>query len=122
MRKIRVAVLMGGKSPEHEISLISGQEVVRNLDKTKYAVLPVVISKDGTKWRLTDTKSALSLPDPLKARVAKREIVPALFKEISGAGSLARGIDVAFIAMHGPYGEDGTIQGMLELAGIKYTG
>lgn len=122
MRKIRVAVLMGGKSPEHEISLISGQEVVRNLDKSKYTLLPVVISRDGAIWRLTDTGSALSLPDPLKAKVAGKEIVPASFKEISGANNLASGVDVAFIAMHGPYGEDGTIQGMLELAGIKYTG
>jgi len=122
MRKIKVAVLMGGKSPEHEISLISGQEVVRNLNKSKYAILPVVISRDGTRWRLTDSKSALRLPDPLKARASKKEIIPASYKEISGANKLAQGVDVAFIAMHGPYGEDGTIQGMLELAGIKYTG
>ena len=122
MRKIRVAVLMGGKSPEHEISLISGQEVVRNLDKSKFTILPVVISRDGTRWRLTDPKSALSLPDPLKARFSKKEIVPASYKEISSVNNLASGVDVAFIAMHGPYGEDGTIQGLLELAGIKYTG
>lgn len=113
---------MGGKSPEYEISLISGQEVVRNLDKSKYTPLPVVISRDGTRWRLTDSKGALSLPDPLKARGVKKEIIPVSFKEISGANNLARGVDVAFIAMHGPFGEDGTIQGMLELAGIKYTG
>ena len=122
MRKIKVAVLMGGKSPEHEISLISGQEVVRNLDKSKYTTLPVFISRDGATWRLTDSKGALSLPDPLKAKLTKKEIIPASFKEISGANNLAQSVDVAFIAMHGPYGEDGTIQGMLELAGIKYTG
>lgn len=87
-KKIKVVVLMGGRSPEHEISLISGREVVRNLDKKKYDVLPVVVSKDGRKWRPTLPKKA----------------------------------DVVFIAMHGPYGEDGTIQGMLELAGLKYTG
>lgn len=112
----------GGKSPEHEISLISGQEVIRNLDKSKYAVFPVVISRDGKAWRLTDPKSALSLPDPLKARVSKKEIIPDSYKEISGADKLAGGVEVAFIAMHGPYGEDGTIQGLLELAGIPYTG
>src|SRR3990172_11145141 len=122
MRKVKVAVLMGGKSPEHEISLISGREVVRNLDKSKYTPLPVVISRDGSKWRLTDAKSIFSLPDPIKARSKKKEIVPLSYKEITGANNLSRGVDVAFIAMHGPYGEDGTIQGMLELAGIKYTG
>src|SRR3989344_4001487 len=122
MRKVKVAVLMGGKSPEHEISLISGREVVRNLDKSKYTPLPVVISRDGSKWRLTDAKSIFSLPDPIKARSKKKEIVPLSYKEITGANNLSRGVDVAFIAMHGPYGEDGTIQGMLELSGVKYTG
>jgi D-alanine-D-alanine ligase len=122
MKKIKVAVLMGGKSPEYEISLISGQEVVRNLDKSKYQALPVVISRDGSKWRLTDAKGALALPDPLAAKKESAEIIPASYKEISGAGGIAQGVGVAFIAMHGPFGEDGTIQGLLEMAGIKYTG
>ncbi len=113
---------MGGKSPEHEISLISGREVVGNLDTSKYTALPVVISRDGERWRLTDVKSVLSLPDPLEAREHKKEIVPVSYQEIAGANKLAAGVDVAFIAMHGPYGEDGTIQGLLELAGIYYTG
>ncbi|PIS13989.1 D-alanine--D-alanine ligase A, partial [Candidatus Shapirobacteria bacterium CG09_land_8_20_14_0_10_47_13] len=52
MKKLRVAVLMGGKSPEHEVSLVTGREVVRNLDKKKYEVLPVVISSDGDRWQL----------------------------------------------------------------------
>lgn len=88
MKKIKVAVLMGGRSSEHEISILSGQQVVKNLDKNKYEILPIVISKSGA-WKLA---------------------------------SLAKEVDVVFIAMHGPYGEDGTIQGMLELSNIKYTG
>jgi len=122
-KKIKVAILMGGKSPEHEISLISGREVVRNLDKKKYEALPVVIAKDGRKWRLTSKKAILALPDPLKFKGTGKEIALPESKELEGASGVAhKGVDVAFIAMHGPYGEDGTIQGMLELAGMKYTG
>ncbi len=122
-RKINVTVLMGGKTPEHEISLISGREVARNLDKKKYNVFPVVISRDGNHWRLTGVKNLLSLPDPLKLQGTGKDLVMREAKEIQGANEVAkRGADVVFIAMHGPYGEDGTVQGMLELAGLKYTG
>lgn len=79
---------MGGKTSEHEISLISGREVVKNLPKDKYEVRSLVIPRKGKKW------------------------FPKNFPET----------DVAFIAMHGPYGEDGTIQGMLEMMGVPYTG
>jgi len=97
-RKMKVAVLMGGKSAEHKISLISGREVVKNLDPKKYDVLPIVVSKDGVNWRIGEGKKNF-----------KFEILNLKF-------------DLAFIAMHGPYGEDGTIQGFLELLGISYTG
>jgi len=86
MKKIKVAVLMGGRSSEHEISIISGNEVVKNLDKNKYEVLPVILAKSV------------------------------------GNIEIPKSIDIAFIAMHGPFGEDGTIQGMLELMNIPYTG
>lgn len=92
-RKTRVIVLMGGKSPEHEVSLISGREVVGHLNPKKYEVFPVVISKDGQKWQLKNIEEFLMM----KA-------------------------DVVFIAMHGQFGEDGTIQGLLELTGVPYTG
>lgn len=88
MTKLRVVVLMGGKTPEHEVSLATGREVVRRLDKNKYEIFPLVIPRDGR------------LPFDL---IKKKP-------------------DVVFIAMHGPFGEDGTVQGMLELAGIPYTG
>lgn len=89
MNKIKIAVLMGGKSSEHEISLLSGQQVVTNLDQKKYEIVPIVISKNGN-WKLNSI--------------------------------LNHKVDLVFIAMHGKYGEDGTIQGMLDLAGLKYTG
>lgn len=89
MKKLRVIVLMGGKSPEHEVSLVTGREVVRNFDKNRYEVIPLVISQNGQL--------------PFSLLIKKRP-------------------DVVFIAMHGPFGEDGTIQGFLELAGLPYTG
>lgn len=98
MKKLRVIVLMGGKSPEHDVSLVSGREVVLHLDERKYQILPVIISPDGSKWQLKSIKEILHLSP-------------------GGVGNT-----VVFIAMHGPFGEDGTIQGFLELAGLPYTG
>ena len=123
-RKINVVVLMGGKTPEHEISLISGREVVKNLNPNKYNVFPVVISRSGEYWQLVSKHELLYLPDPMSIKGTSKELVN--FKadsQIKNLGQLReKGTDVAFVAMHGPYGEDGTIQGMLELAGIAYTG
>lgn len=90
MKKIRIAVLMGGPSAEHEISLKSGRMVLKFLDKNKYAARPIIISKNG-RWPITLPK-------------------------------LKKSFDVAFIAMHGEYGEDGTIQSILEKYKIPYTG
>jgi D-alanine--D-alanine ligase len=95
MRKINLAVLMGGMSSEHEISLISGQNVLNYLNKEKYNITPIVISKKG-EWWVND---------------AKKTIDEAL-----------KGIDVVFNALHGEYGEDGKIQGLLDCFSIKYTG
>jgi len=122
-KKIKVVVLMGGKSPEHEISIISGREVVGNLDKKKYEVLPIIIAKDGKRWRLASKKAILTLPDPLKFKGTRKDITIPQSKELQGVAGVAdKGIDVVFVAMHGPFGEDGTVQGMLELAGLAYTG
>jgi D-alanine-D-alanine ligase len=126
MAKKRVVVLMGGKSPEHEVSLVTGREVVRHLDKRKYQVLPVVISRDGERWQLQSAQQIL-LHSPAGVEKTNHK------KKIKGGKALLpRGRsfplrlgerqDVVFIAMHGPFGEDGTVQGMLELAGIPYTG
>lgn len=120
-KKINIIVLMGGKSSEHEISLISGREVVRNLNEKKYSVLPIVITRDGVNWRLTSKENLLGLPDPLELKKSGNELVTKDYKEIENVQKM-QNIDAVFIAMHGPYGEDGTVQGMLELAGVKYTG
>jgi D-alanine-D-alanine ligase len=123
MKKLKIAVLMGGKSSEHEVSIISGTEVVKNLDERKYEVLPVVVSKNGTTWKLTNKNSLLSLENILKLKGTSNEIALMESKTISGVGAISsKPIDLIFIAMHGQFGEDGTVQGMLELAGIPYTG
>ena len=118
-------MLLGGPSPEREVSLRSGEQVVAALDRSRFDVLPVEISLDG-QW--------LPRPDLLRLAVsgqASDERAPAAppaggalvpqprrIDEVVGGGA----VDVAFIAMHGPYGEDGTVQGLLELLGIPYTG
>ncbi len=126
MVKKRVAVLMGGKSPEHEVSLVTGREVVRYLDKRKYQVLPVVISRDGERWQLrTASQILFHSPAGVEKTDHKKRIKGGKALLPQGKSlplDLGRGVDLVFIAMHGPFGEDGTIQGMLELAGIPYTG
>lgn len=118
MNKLKVMVLMGGKNPEHEVSLISGREVVKHLEVKKYDVLPVVISKDGQKWQLKNLTEFLSS--------AESEIIDAVdltpTNEVIKPEELSFRADVVFIAIHGPFGEDGTIQGLLELVGVPYTG
>ena len=120
--KIKVAVLMGGKSPEYEISLISGQEVVKSFDRKKYEVLPIVISRTGERWQMISSDKLLTLSDPLRLKGTNKEIISKLDAETTGLNQVEKQADVVFIAMHGPFGEDGTIQGMLDLAGIAYTG
>lgn len=121
-KKIKVVVLMGGKSPEHEVSLLSGQQVVKNIDKENYEVLPIVISKTGN-WQLTSKTSILQLENPLDLKGTSNEIILLNKKEVvSQTFSKEMDVDVFFIAMHGPNGEDGVMQGMLELMGVTYTG
>ncbi|MDD5557414.1 MAG: D-alanine--D-alanine ligase [bacterium] len=109
---MRVAVLMGGRTAEHEISLASGRMVVGHLDRRRYAVKPVVISRDG-RWRVPRGYPGM------RGLGGGGGFAPV------GAG-LARLLrerpDCVFIAMHGPHGEDGTIQGLLEILGLPYTG
>ena len=94
---IKLAVIYGGMSTEHDVSMISGKNVIDNLDKSKYDIYPLTITKEG-KW------------------IDKRE------REIKDVFKLLKEMDVVFPVLHGLYGEDGTIQGMLELAKVPYVG
>src|SRR3989344_4651379 len=113
-KKISIVVLMGGKTPEHEISLISGREVVKSLDPEKYNIFPVTISRNGNTWKLTPTESLLESEDILKLRSSNHDLITKGAREIQGVKGISQvKPDVVFIAMHGPFGEDGTVQGML---------
>jgi D-alanine-D-alanine ligase len=106
VRKLRVAVLAGGRSSEHEISLASARSVLESLDPERFDVVTVAIGRDG-RWELGsgDGSVAETLP------------VPA-----ANAPATLGAVDVVLPILHGPFGEDGTVQGLLELAGVAYVG
>jgi D-alanine-D-alanine ligase len=106
MERLRVAVLAGGRSSEHEISLASARSVLESLDPERYDVVTVAIGRDG-RWELGsgDGSVAETLP------------VPA-----ANAPATLGAVDVVLPILHGPFGEDGTVQGLLELAGVPYVG
>ena len=123
-RKLRVGVLFGGRSGEHEVSLASAASVIRALDPQKYDVELIGISKDG-RW-LAGTGAQKMLSEVI--RNGERVMLPAdpsaaalvpFGAENSGP---RRRLDVIFPVLHGTFGEDGTVQGLLELAGVPYVG
>ncbi len=127
-KKIRVAVLYGGKSGEHEVSLQSGASVIRYLDRDRFEVIPVSIDKSG-KWQWNDLKlieSSGSSVLPIfqnspEMRIQSQPNGKASLQTTSGNTSF-QDIDVFFPVMHGPLCEDGTIQGLLEMANVAYVG
>lgn len=120
-KKIKVAVLMGGKTPEHEISLISGREVIKNLPK-EYLASPIVISRDGKTWLLVRKSEFRKMSNPLELVGTKKDAFSEKQGSVIDIKDLSRKFDVCFIAMHGPFGEDGTIQGLLGMVDMPYTG
>ncbi|MGE5137788.1 MAG: D-alanine--D-alanine ligase family protein [Gemmatimonadota bacterium] len=131
-RKIRVAVVFGGQSPEHPISCASGGTVLAQLDRDRYEVVPVGILPDG-RWVLTaDEPARLAITSgtlPSVAAVAMPgqdpgEVEPGGMAagQVASAGQVLAGVDVVLPVLHGPFGEDGTIQGLLEMAGVPYVG
>ena len=121
--KINVAVLMGGRTAEHEVSLETGRVIVNALDKSKYNVKPIIITKKG-QWLLPGgyiRQLEAAEKDFEAADIQKPDIVP-LSTGMALDKVMEEKVDVVFIAMHGPMGEDGTVQGLLELADIPYTG
>ena len=122
--RLRIGILFGGRSGEHEVSLASAASVIRALDPTKYEAVPIGIAKDG-RW-LVGTGAMKLLADVLKS--GERVVLPAdptagaLVPLGSGSGRSSTSVDVIFPVLHGTFGEDGTIQGLLELAGLPYVG
>ncbi|HKS75034.1 MAG TPA: D-alanine--D-alanine ligase, partial [Terriglobales bacterium] len=154
MKKIRVGILFGGRSGEHEVSLLSAASVFKAIDKNKFEVVPIGITKGGKWLTAADAERLLQGKPPVEqerhlragdpdatagaALLAKGEavIVPpepkaamAPFQTDAGAATLTRrvsdraiNVDVIFPVLHGTFGEDGTIQGLLELADLPYVG
>ncbi|MFI6279426.1 D-alanine--D-alanine ligase family protein [Streptomyces sp. NPDC050988] len=135
-RKPRVAVVFGGRSSEHGISMVTAGAVLRAIDRTKYDVLPIGITREG-RWVLTaDEPERMAIterrtPDVeelaesseggviLPVDPANREVV---YSEPGSVPKALGEVDVVFPMLHGPYGEDGTLQGLLELSGVPYVG
>ena len=149
MKKLRVGVVYGGRSGEHEVSVASAAAIFKHLDRMRYEAVPIRIEKDG-RWVLPDkAPAALSAAEVIEqARVQsaravragretllvshpsedtlvtidRRPAADAAEGEPEGAVVTGMGLDVVFPVLHGPYGEDGTVQGLLELASVPYVG
>ncbi|MER7762175.1 D-alanine--D-alanine ligase family protein [Streptomyces sp. NPDC097619] len=135
-RKPRVAVVFGGRSSEHAISVVTAGAVLRSIDRSKYEVLPIGITRDG-RWALTvDAPERMAITGRtlpaveelaesedggvvLSVDPANREVV---YTEPGAVPKALGEVDVVFPVLHGPYGEDGTLQGLLELSGVPYVG
>jgi D-alanine-D-alanine ligase len=117
VKKLRVGVIFGGRSGEHEVSIASAAAIFKHLDPARYDAVPIKIAKDG-RWALAgDTPKALSAAD-----VHKQASTEALVAVDPSAALEGSRLDVVFPVLHGPYGEDGTVQGLLELANVPYVG
>jgi D-alanine-D-alanine ligase len=128
-RKIRVAVVFGGSSVEHEVSLTSAKSVLAAIDRTRYEVVPVVVTREG-RWlsgpqtlRMLEAgggSEATGLPSALLADPSVQGLVP-----LAGGGAQPEqrtAVDVVLPIIHGRHGEDGSLQGLLEMAGLPYVG
>ena len=149
MKKLRIGVIYGGRSGEHEVSIASAAAVIKNLNRDRYEAVPIRIDKDG-RWTIQDRpptsisaaevieqgrlQAARSLRPIREAYLVTRPgeeqlltiergaPAQAMGKEGETAYVTALGLDVFFPVLHGPYGEDGTVQGLLELANVAYVG
>jgi len=129
-KKLRVAVLFGGRSAEHEISILSARFVAQALDRERFEPVLIGIDKNG-RWLLQEEALLLGAArDPRLCRLNQSmpDVALAPHPSVEGEGSLdirgqgATNIDVVFPVLHGPMGEDGAVQGLLELAGVPYVG
>src|SRR6201998_3442820 len=135
-KKLRVGVLFGGRSGEHEVSLLSAASLIKAIDRKKFDVIPIGITKEGRWLAAADATNLLEgnqiavarrlrAGDPEATPGAKllQEGIPTLLAPVPGPqGPEGKAIDVVFPVLHGTFGEDGTIQGLFELAGIAYVG
>ena len=149
MKKLRIGVIYGGRSGEHEVSIASAAAVIKNLHRDRYEPVPIRIDKDG-RWTIQDrpptsssaaevieqgrvhttrrirpVREAYLVPRPGEERILtieRDDDNDVATKERQNAYVTALGLDVVFPVLHGPYGEDGTVQGLLELSNVPYVG
>jgi D-alanine-D-alanine ligase len=149
MKKLRVGVIYGGRSGEHEVSVTSAASIFKHIDRARYEPIPIRIEKDG-RWTLADRPPAalaaaeviqqarITQARPVRAgrdtllapypsddtmiTVERRTTADATAVDVDRAVVTGLGLDVVFPVLHGPYGEDGTVQGLLELANVPYVG
>jgi len=121
MSKSRIAIICGGKSSEHEISCVSANGILNAIDRNKFESVLIGITKSG-KWLLLPDDSNFSIVNGALPTVPESGIEVSITSLGLVAGGKQLAIDVAFPVLHGPYGEDGTIQGLFEMIGIKYVG
>jgi D-alanine-D-alanine ligase len=122
-KRLRVGVLFGGRSGEHEVSLISAASVIQALDPQKYEAVPIGITKQG-QW-LAGTAAHKMLPDILRSGervMLSADPNVAALVSVGNSRNEALRVDVVFPVLHGTYGEDGTVQGLLDLAGLPFVG
>jgi D-alanine-D-alanine ligase len=133
-KKLRVGVIFGGRSGEHEISIRSARAIIESIDRKRFDVVPIAITKEG-KW-LPPANSAALLPAAVQPLLSANATTTtgdiALLGDPSHKGLIslnndrdphvAQKLDVVFPALHGPFGEDGTLQGLLEMADVPYVG
>jgi len=123
--KLRIAVLFGGRSAEHEVSLMSARNVVAALDRSRYEIVPIGIAKDG-RWLLVELENG-ELPPAIPAEGTQVALIPggkgrAVTIAADGTQGLLPAVDLIFPVLHGPFGEDGTVQGYAETADVAYVG
>jgi D-alanine-D-alanine ligase len=127
-KKLRVAVLFGGKSAEHEISLISARNIVEAMDKRKYQIVAIGIDKEG-RWFLDEGQRLLGAREKREVKLTRQSLSTTVVPGARGSPMMpltprhALGkVDVVFPVLHGPFGEDGTVQGLLKLANVPFVG
>lgn len=111
MNKLKIGVVFGGTSTEHDVSVVSGTDIMRNMDKTKYEIYPIYIDEEGIWYEYELTNQIFKVGDKIKAN-----------KKIENLWEYLKTMDVVFPVLHGLGGEDGSIQGMFELLNIPYVG
>ena len=117
VKKLRVGVIYGGRSGEHEVSVASAASIFKHLDRERYEAVPMRIEKSG-QWVLGGR-----VPEVLSAADVVEQRGTEALQVVDASAAVSRGgLDVVFPVLHGPYGEDGTVQGLLELADIPYVG